>query len=160
MLPALAGANLIFGAGMIESGVTIDYGQLVMDNEFARMIKHVVAGIPVNDETLAVDDIARVGSFGDFLSLDSTLRHMRETSQPRLIDRRVREDWEAAGTAAGAAMGVAAGAAVGGGSDIHARALAEARAIIEGHEPEPLPADIARQIRAIVERADRELTRD
>ena len=151
MLPALAGANLIFGAGMIESGVTIDYGQLVMDNEFARMIKHAVGGIPVNDETLAVDDIVRVGSFGDFLSLDSTLRHMRETSQPRLIDRRVREDWAAAGAP------TAAGAAVGGGSDIHARALAEARAIIEGHEPEPLPVDIVQQIRGIVARADREI---
>jgi trimethylamine--corrinoid protein Co-methyltransferase len=42
LLPALAGANLIYGLGMIEMGMTIDYGQLVMDNEFARMIKHVV----------------------------------------------------------------------------------------------------------------------
>ena len=82
---------------MIESGVTFDFGQLVMDNEFARMIKHVVGGIPVDDETLAVDDIARVGAFGDFLSLDATLRHMRELSQPELLDRRVREDWEARG---------------------------------------------------------------
>jgi trimethylamine:corrinoid methyltransferase-like protein len=46
---------------------------------------------------------------------------------------------------------------VGGGSDIHARALAEARAIIEGHEPEPLPVDIVQQIRDIVARADREI---
>ena len=96
-MAALAGANLIYGAGMIESGVTFDCGQLVMDNEIARMIKHVVGGIPVSDETLAVDDIAAVGSFGDFLCLDSTLRHMRELSQPTLIDRRVREDWEERG---------------------------------------------------------------
>ena len=31
LLPALAGANLIYGLGMLESGVTLDYGQLVMD---------------------------------------------------------------------------------------------------------------------------------
>jgi trimethylamine--corrinoid protein Co-methyltransferase len=30
----LAGANLIYGLGMLESGVTIDYAQLVMDAEF------------------------------------------------------------------------------------------------------------------------------
>ena len=44
---------------------------------------------------MAVDDIAEVGAFGDFLSLDATLKHMRELSQPELLDRRVREDWEA-----------------------------------------------------------------
>ena len=34
-MAALAGANQIYGAGMIESGVTFDFGQLVMDDEFA-----------------------------------------------------------------------------------------------------------------------------
>ena len=73
----MAGANLIYGAGMIESGVTFDSAQFVMDDEIARMIKHVVGGIRVDDESLAVDDIAAVGAFGDFLSLDATIRHMR-----------------------------------------------------------------------------------
>ena len=94
----MAGANLIYGAGMIESGVAFDCGQFVMDNEFARMIKHAVGGIPVDDETLAVEDIAAVGPFGDFLSLDATLRHMRILSQPEVLDRRVREDWQGLGS--------------------------------------------------------------
>jgi trimethylamine:corrinoid methyltransferase-like protein len=54
---------------MIESGVTFDFGQLVMDNEIARMIKFAVAGIPVTDDSLAVDEIIGVGPLGDFLSL-------------------------------------------------------------------------------------------
>ena len=74
---ALAGASIIYGAGMIESGVTFDCAQLVMDNEFAQMIKFVVNGICVDDELLMVDEIHKVGPFGDFLSLDSTYRHMR-----------------------------------------------------------------------------------
>ena len=96
-MAALAGASQIYGSGMIESGVTFDYAQLVMDNEFARMIKHVVAGIQVDDEHLLVDEIHKVGPFGDFLSLDSTLMYMRQQSQPQLLDRRVREEWQAAG---------------------------------------------------------------
>ena len=140
VLPALAGANLIFGAGMIESGVTIDYAQLVLDNEIARLVKHVVGGIPVNDDTLLVDDIRAVGSFGDFLSLPSTYAHMREQSQPRIIDRRVREDWEADGS-----------------SDARTRALTQAREILEGYAPMPLPDDAQTQIRGIVDDADREL---
>jgi len=140
VLPALAGANLIFGAGMIESGITIDYAQLVLDDEIARMVKHVVAGIPVRDDTLLVDDIHSVGSFGDFLSLQSTFDHMREQSQPRLLDRRVREDW-----------------AADGATDARARALKRAQEILEGHTPTALPDDVKAEIRRIVATADREL---
>jgi len=137
-MAALAGANLIYGAGMIESGVTFDCGQLVMDNEIARMIKHTVMGIAVDDETLAVEDIAGVGPFGDFLSLDATLRHMRELSQPEVLDRRVREDWEARGS-----------------RDLYTTCLEKARDIIREHVPEQVPADVAARVHAIVEETDR-----
>ena len=53
LMPALAGANVIYGLGMIESGMTFDFGQLVMDDEFAGMIKQCVRGIRVDDESLA-----------------------------------------------------------------------------------------------------------
>jgi trimethylamine--corrinoid protein Co-methyltransferase len=135
----LAGANLIYGAGMIESGVTFDCGQFVMDNEIARMIKHVVGGIRVDDESLAVDDIAQVGAFGDFLSLDATLKHMRELSQPALLDRRVREDWEERGA-----------------TDLYTRSRNRALEIIEGHRPAPIDADVARQVEALIAAADSE----
>ena len=62
------------------------------------MIKFAVGGIPVNDETLAVDVIAEVGAFKDFLSHEHTMKHMREQSPSALIDRRVREEWEASGS--------------------------------------------------------------
>jgi trimethylamine--corrinoid protein Co-methyltransferase len=137
-MAALAGANLIYGSGMIESGVTFDCGQFVMDNEFARMIKHCVGGITVSDETLAVDDIAQVGAFGDFLSLDATLRHMRELSQPEFLDRRVREDWEERGS-----------------SDLHARCLAKAREVLADYQPAQLDDDVKQRIHAIVEETDR-----
>lgn len=140
LMPALAGANLIYGLGMIESGMTFDFGQLVMDDEFAGMIKRCVGGIPVRDETLALDVIAGVGPFGDFLSLDHTMAHMRETSQPALIDRRVRDDWQARGA-----------------TTIYDRARARAREILATHVPAPLPDGVAGELRRIVEAAEREL---
>jgi trimethylamine--corrinoid protein Co-methyltransferase len=136
-MAALAGANLIYGAGMTESGVTFDYAQYVLDNDVARMVKHAVHGIPVDDETLAVDDIAKVGPFGDFLSLDATMKHMRELSQPRFLDRRVREDWEAAGA-----------------RDAYAVAKEAAKQILEEHQPEPLPGDVVGEIDAVVREAE------
>jgi trimethylamine--corrinoid protein Co-methyltransferase len=125
---------------MIEMGMTIDYGQLVMDNEFARMIKYTVQGIPVNDETLAVDVINEVGIGKDFLSHDSTYRHMRSQSQSELIDRKIREDWVKAGS-----------------TDIYQRAMEQARFILENHKPDPLPEDVLATIRSIVEEAETDL---
>ena len=132
-MPALAGANLIYGLGMIESGMTFDFGQLVMDNEFAGMIKQCVRGIRVDDESLAVDVIGEIGPFGDFLSHDHTMAHMREQSQPAFIDRRVREDWKANGS-----------------TTIQDRALAKARTILETHVPDPLPEGVAEQFVEII----------
>ena len=123
---------------MIDSGVAFDFGQLVMDDEFARMIRHAVQGVRVSDETMAVDDIAAVGPAGDFLSLDATLRHMRALSRPVVLDRRVREDWEARGA-----------------SDLAQRSRARALEILEGHTPAPVDADQAAQMRAVVAAADR-----
>jgi trimethylamine---corrinoid protein Co-methyltransferase len=132
-MAALAGANLIYGAGMTESGVTFDYTQYVLDNDIARMVKHTVHGVPVNDETLDLDDIHAVGSFGDYMSLDSTFKHMRELSQPRFMDRRVRDDWQAMG-----------------GRDGYAAAKEVAKQILEEHHPEPLAAEVSGQIDAVL----------
>ncbi len=94
----------------------------------------------MNDETLAVEDIAAVGSFGDFLSLDATYRHMREQSSPKLIDRRVREDWQAMGA-----------------TSLYDRAVVEARRILETHHPEPLPDDVQAEMTEIVAQTERDL---
>jgi len=143
LLPALAGANLIYGLGMLESGMTFDFGQLVMDHEFARFIKQAVGGIPVNDDTLMVEEIKKVGPFGDFLSLDSTMKYMRGQSQPKLIDRRVRDEWQARGS-----------------TTIYERALAEARRILAEHQPLPLPEGAADELHRIVTESEHELVRD
>ena len=140
LLAALAGVNVVYGLGMLESGVTIDFGQLVMDNEFAGMIKHVLHGIPVDDENLAVDVIHDVGPLKDFLAQKHTLKHMNTQSQPTLIDRRRRSKWQELG-----------------GTDMYERASARAREILETHEPDPLPQDVLETIRSIVDGAEEEL---
>jgi trimethylamine--corrinoid protein Co-methyltransferase len=125
---------------MIESGMTFDYGQILMDNEFARMIKFAVGGIPVNDATLSVDLIKEVGPFKDFLAHRNTFDHMRMYPQPQLMDRRMRGTWENAGSL-----------------DLYARSMAAARKILSTHRPDPLPADTLRALREIVQGAEEEL---
>ncbi len=140
LLPALAGANVIYGLGMLEMGITFDLAQLVMDHEIANMILHSLQGIPVNDETLSVDIIKEMGIGKDYLAHESTYRYMKSQSQAKLIDRRMREDWEAAGS-----------------PDIYQRAHDKVIEILDTYEPPPLPADVLTTIRSIVEEAEKEM---
>ncbi|SDO36383.1 trimethylamine---corrinoid protein Co-methyltransferase [Desulforhopalus singaporensis] len=140
LLAALAGTNLIYGPGMIESGMTFDYGQMVMDAEFVRMIKFAVGGIPINDDTLSVDLIKEVGQFKDYLAHENTFKNMRMYPQPKLMDRRRRGSWEADGS-----------------KDLYTRAMEFARDILAKHQPEPLSDHVAEELRAIVKGAEEEL---
>jgi len=139
LLPALAGANVVYGLGMLEMGITFDLAQLVLDHEIAGMILHTLKGIPVNDETLSVDVIKELGIGKDYLSHESTYRYMKSQSQARLIDRRMREDWEAAGS-----------------KDIYTRAHEKMISILETYQPPQMPDDIKNTIRSIVVEAEKE----
>lgn len=142
MLAALASGNMIYGMGMLEMGMTMSYEQLLIDAEIVRMIRRIMQGIAVNDETLAVDVIKAVGPAGTYLSQRHTMRHMRkESSQVRLIDRRPYEAWEK-----------------DGGKDMFARANEEAKKILETHKVAPLPDAVTKEIRGIVEEAEAELS--
>jgi trimethylamine---corrinoid protein Co-methyltransferase len=135
----LAGANLLYGLGMIDAGMTFDFGQLVMDNDFARMIRYTVGGFEVNDETLAVDVTREVGPFSDFLSHDQTYKYMRHQSRPRHLNRETRGTWEIAGS-----------------KSLPESALEEARHLLETHQPDPLGEGVAEAMEAIIAAAERE----
>lgn len=136
---ALAGANLIYGPGMLELGITFDYAQMVMDNEMAYMIRRYVNGITVSDETLAVDVIKRVGTAGNFIMEEHTFKNMKTQSQAKVMDRRMRENWLESGS-----------------KDATTRAYEEAIKIIETYKPDPLSPEIIATLRAIVEETEEE----
>ena len=131
---------MIYGLGMLESGITFDFGQLVLDAEIARMIKHTVKGIPVDDETLAADVIREIGPFGNFLVHKHTVQRMRSQSQPEFIDRTMRETWERKGS-----------------PQVHQKAMEKVRHILETHQPEPLPKGVLNKIHAIVVETEKEM---
>ena len=126
LLPALAGANLIYGMGMLELGLTFDFGQMVMDDEFARMNRRILEGILYDRETLGLEAIRSVGSEGHFMREKHTRAFgAREQSKVKVIDRRMRSTWEKKG-----------------GEDLHARSLARAKEILRTHEVAPLPPEV------------------
>ena len=89
LLPVLAGTIGIGTMGHLENAVTFSPEQLVIDNEIAGGIRHVLRGFEVNQETLAVDVIKEIGPRGAFVAHDHTLRHLREVVFPSQLFERL-----------------------------------------------------------------------
>jgi trimethylamine--corrinoid protein Co-methyltransferase len=82
-------------AGVLESILTIDYGQFVIDNEIIGMAMKMIKGIQVNEDSLAFDEIKNTGPGGNFLSSRHTRNHMRsEFLEPMLAPRSDRTEPE------------------------------------------------------------------
>lgn len=99
LLAALAGANYIHHAiGMINNMSAASLEQAVIDDEIVGMAMRALRGIEINEETLAIEAIDRVGPGGHHLMDPLTLAFMRsEYFQPRVSDRLNRTVWEEAG---------------------------------------------------------------
>ncbi len=79
LMVAMNGADLIhLAAGMLDSGNSISYEQYVIDNEIIGMIKRILLGINVNEDTLGFDVIEKVGPGGNYVMEDHTIEHMKE----------------------------------------------------------------------------------
>jgi trimethylamine--corrinoid protein Co-methyltransferase len=138
LLSALAGANLIYGAGMLEAGMTFSFGQLVIDDEIAAMVKRIVNGVSLDDELMGVDLIKKVGIGNNFLTQRHTLNNIKtEQIQATIIDRRMRGAWEKRGS-----------------QTLIQSANQKAAELLKTHEPQPLPEDLIRELKRIVKSAE------
>ena len=78
MMNALAGITMSQAQGTMASGLYGCLEQLVICDEMIHMIKHLLSGFCVNDETLGLDVIRKVGHGGNFLTEDHTLKYLSE----------------------------------------------------------------------------------
>jgi trimethylamine--corrinoid protein Co-methyltransferase len=120
----LCGADGIGAQGLVGADQGASLEQLVIDNEWLAAVDHVLRlGFEVNDETLAVDLIRRVGIGGSYIAEEHTVRHMRQTYWPSdLFNQKSWDAWQA-----------------DGGLDVHARAHARVQQILaKGYPPQPL----------------------
>jgi len=95
----LIGGNMIHDVGYIEQGLSSCPELLVASDEIIDRTKRILRGIPVTDETKALDVIDQVGPGGHFLDHDHTFERFRtEIWRPNLSDRQVFSEWEKAGS--------------------------------------------------------------
>jgi trimethylamine--corrinoid protein Co-methyltransferase len=96
---ALVGGNMIHDVGYIEQGLTSSMEMMVASDEIIDMIKRILRGIPVSDETMALDVMETVGPGGHYLEQDHTYNRFKtEIWRPKLLDRLNWENWTQAGS--------------------------------------------------------------
>jgi len=136
-----AGCDMIAGIGLVCDCTALALEELVIDAEIAKIVFRLAQGIEVNDDTLALDVIRKVGPGGNFLAERHTLNYLRkEHFLPELSDRRPYETW-----------------LKDGAKDIVKKAKEKVRTILEKHRCEPLEEGAQKEIQEIIRKADQNL---
>jgi len=126
VLGALAGINVISGPGMLVFENCQSLEKLVIDNEICGMSLKLVKDIDVNEETLALNLISKVGPGGHYLAEEHTRKWLkREQFIPSdVIDRLTLDSWRRQG------------------KSLADRAKEIVNTTLREHTIEPLPTDV------------------
>jgi trimethylamine--corrinoid protein Co-methyltransferase len=119
----------------MDSGLQGSLQLQVIANDTIGFLRAATAGVVVDEETLALDVIEELGPTGDYLSHEHTLRHFREPFYSTLADKGTHSQWVGRGA-----------------TTMEKRAAKQVDKILEQHQPEPLPADVQKDLKGIVAR--------
>jgi trimethylamine--corrinoid protein Co-methyltransferase len=135
---ALCGQNLIHDIGLIESAKGGSQELIVICDEIIGMLKRIMRGVTVNNDTLAVEEISGVAHGGSFLALKHSLQHFdKEHRIPLLMDRSFSyESWKKTD-----------------GKTLLEKAKEKVDRILAKHQVEPIPHDIRTRIEKIKKEA-------
>jgi trimethylamine--corrinoid protein Co-methyltransferase len=132
VLGALAGINMISGAGMLDFLACHSVEKLVIDAEAIASAQRLLQGIDVRGDSLATAMFAQTGLAGDFLKLKETRALFRNEQHfpSRIIDRGLPEM---------------------NGLNILERAHQRVEELVSAYERHPLPAEREQEMIAFAE---------
>ncbi len=143
-LGALAGINMIEGAGMIEFESCQCLEKLVVDNELAGMVYRLMKGIEVSEDLLALDILREVGAGGSFTSSMKAMKLVMDRFREEIhmigppFDVSNRRAWELKGS-----------------KDARKRAKELVDELLAKAEPDLPPKEVAKELNEIMDRAAR-----
>ena len=136
-LGAAAGADIFGHMGICGVDQAASLDMLVLQNEIISYVESTMREVNFSDEALGLDVVEEVGPGGSFIATDHTIEHFRqELWVPQLADRQYYQAWLDSGA-----------------QSMEDRCAAQARAILEKHEPEPISGDLDRALTEILKRA-------
>lgn len=118
----------------LQDGMTGSIDLMVICDEWAAMSRFVKNGFVINDETLALDIIDKVGPGGAFITEEHTFEHFREAIyESEFIHRTNYETWVKKGS-----------------KTMQERAREKTLRLLQEHKPVPLSADRKEKIDSIL----------
>ena len=140
MTALLHGANIVHDVGFMDSGLQGSLQLQVIANDTIGFLRAMTRSVVVDDETLALDVVEELGPTGTYLDHPHTLRHFKEPFYSKLADKGTYSQWQERGA-----------------TMMEERAARHVDKLLSSHKPEPLPEDVQRGIREIVEREQRDI---
>ncbi|MBW2148115.1 MAG: trimethylamine methyltransferase family protein, partial [Deltaproteobacteria bacterium] len=137
----VAGDNLNHDVGYLESGMSTSLELIVACEESIASTRRFLRGIDINNQTLALDVIDKVGPQGQFIAEDHTYEyHRKEFWTPILSDRLNYRQWSESGS-----------------SNFCDRVRKRLNTILAEHRPQPLVPDVKERLDEILQHsAERE----
>jgi trimethylamine--corrinoid protein Co-methyltransferase len=133
-MAAMIGSNLNHDIGYLDFGLTGSLEMVVIMDEVIDQVRRMQKGIPVSDDTCAVQVIGEGAARGQFLTHPHTMKHLRSVQwRPRLMTRPGHEKWVQEGA-----------------TSLLDRARRRLAEILAGHRPEPLDDQSTRAVAAVV----------
>ena len=142
LIGSLSGNDILSHAGRLNSALAVSPVKLIIDNELAKVLKRIKAGIKVDDDYLAWKEILSIEPGGHYLELPHTLKHCREALRSRLAVTQPRDAWSAEGR-----------------KDLQARMVEEYRELKRKLKPPELPEEVKKELNNIVKKADEKLVK-
>jgi trimethylamine--corrinoid protein Co-methyltransferase len=134
LLAALAGVNMVSGAGMMDFESCQSFEKLVIDAEIIGMAKRLIAGVEARDEPIALGVMRELGHRADYLGQLHTLKWFGEEQYipSSVIDRGSLEGWRKRGA-----------------KTAWERAKDRVDQLLAKYEPSPMSEDLRGELRAI-----------
>ena len=123
----LTGADLVHNVGTIYHGGWRSLESIVLADEIISMLKVTMRGIEINDETLPLELIEKLGPKSDYLTEPHTHKHFRDFWVPTIFDRSFSKKE--------------------GEKDCEDLLRAKTLEIIRTHQPKPLSEDVVKELR-------------
>jgi trimethylamine--corrinoid protein Co-methyltransferase len=138
ILAALAGINMVSGAGMLDFESCQSLEKLVIDAEIIGMTKRLITGVEIREKPIALSLIREMGHRGEYLGHPHTMRwFQKELYFPsQILDRGSLESWKSKG-----------------GKTTFERARDEVKSLVGKYEPSGLAPEVRDELRHIAERA-------
>jgi len=140
LAPALSGADVLCGVGLLDGDTLLSLEQLIIDYEIGTILLRLIRGFDVNDETLALDLINKVGPGGNYLAEKHTLEHVHECWRPMISHVSSYGDWVAAGS-----------------KSVVQVAREKVKEILATHKPMALDADVRKRVSRIVSEGEKKI---